>query len=313
MVRLRNRSIALIVSHRIMASEWYYTSNGKQAPGPVSSSQLRELAATGRLLPTDLVWKEGMENWEPAGSIKSLFPQGAKAAEPANPPVAAAPAGPAAQVAPVVAPVAAPRDPADLADLPAPAPAPKSRGKRPVTVAREEAHEEEDDGGGLLSLPPLVVWLISFVTLGLFGLIYLYLACRARSARPDRLADSSGRPLGRHRHPLSVLYLSIFTLGFYFIFWLHRAMKECHAFLGEPQPSPRIELSLMLAFWPYAIFVAIFRLPERIRKVERAAGLHESVAIKHGYVFANPCLLPALPLLAMMEQEALNQVWTQVP
>jgi hypothetical protein len=34
--------------------EWYYTRNKEQC-GPVNSTQLKELAAQGELLPTDLV------------------------------------------------------------------------------------------------------------------------------------------------------------------------------------------------------------------------------------------------------------------
>jgi TM2 domain-containing membrane protein YozV len=55
-----------------MASEWYYSHNGERH-GPVSTSQLKELAAGGRLRPEDLVWKDGMETWAPAGKVKGLL------------------------------------------------------------------------------------------------------------------------------------------------------------------------------------------------------------------------------------------------
>jgi uncharacterized RDD family membrane protein YckC len=45
--------------------QWHYIVGGKQA-GPVSGSELRRLAATGRLSPHDLVWKAGLPNWVPA-------------------------------------------------------------------------------------------------------------------------------------------------------------------------------------------------------------------------------------------------------
>jgi hypothetical protein len=57
-----------------MADVWYYAQKGQQA-GPVSSSQLQELAHSGKLLATDLVWKEGLPQWIQATSIKGLFPQ----------------------------------------------------------------------------------------------------------------------------------------------------------------------------------------------------------------------------------------------
>ena len=45
-----------------MANLWYYTSEGKQMK-PVSGAELKQLAASGLLRPTDLVWTEGMPKW----------------------------------------------------------------------------------------------------------------------------------------------------------------------------------------------------------------------------------------------------------
>ena len=42
-----------------MEARWYFT-NQKQRLGPVSSDQLNQLASSGRLQPSDPVWKEGM-------------------------------------------------------------------------------------------------------------------------------------------------------------------------------------------------------------------------------------------------------------
>jgi uncharacterized protein DUF4339 len=55
-----------------MASAWYFSKHGTQL-GPVSSSQLRQLVHTGQVLPTDLIWKEGMPTWVAAGSVEDLF------------------------------------------------------------------------------------------------------------------------------------------------------------------------------------------------------------------------------------------------
>lgn len=55
-----------------MAAEWHYSKEGKQH-GPVSASVLKNLAKTGNLLPTDLIWKEGMAEWKPASNVKGLF------------------------------------------------------------------------------------------------------------------------------------------------------------------------------------------------------------------------------------------------
>jgi hypothetical protein len=56
-----------------MGLEWYYQQNG-QKHGPISGASLKQLAAAGKLQPTDHVWKEGMTKWLPARSVKGLFP-----------------------------------------------------------------------------------------------------------------------------------------------------------------------------------------------------------------------------------------------
>ena len=61
-----------------MATLWYYGRAGKRL-GPVSSAQLKDIAASGNLGPADLVWKDGMTDWVAANRIKGLFPEGAAA------------------------------------------------------------------------------------------------------------------------------------------------------------------------------------------------------------------------------------------
>jgi hypothetical protein len=76
-------------------AEWHYTVNGQPAAAPVSDDQLKQLAASGRLRPSDMVWKDGMANWASASSIPGLF-GGASAPAPsprsAPGPMAVAPA-----------------------------------------------------------------------------------------------------------------------------------------------------------------------------------------------------------------------------
>jgi hypothetical protein len=55
-----------------MSAQWFYTKNG-QRMGPVTDAELKQLAASGTILPTDQIWKEGMSAWTNAGNIKSLF------------------------------------------------------------------------------------------------------------------------------------------------------------------------------------------------------------------------------------------------
>ena len=55
-----------------MPQEWYYTKDGDRQ-GPITSKQLKQLAASGDLQPTDLVWTEGKDEWKPARIVKGLF------------------------------------------------------------------------------------------------------------------------------------------------------------------------------------------------------------------------------------------------
>ena len=55
---------------------WHFHKNGQRFE-PVSSQQLKKLAASGELAADDLVWKEGMPEWVAAGRIKGLFPMAA--------------------------------------------------------------------------------------------------------------------------------------------------------------------------------------------------------------------------------------------
>ena len=56
-----------------MADRWFYSWNNNEF-GPFSASQLKELAALGRLQAMDTVWKEGTEKKVRADRIKNLFP-----------------------------------------------------------------------------------------------------------------------------------------------------------------------------------------------------------------------------------------------
>lgn len=55
-----------------MTNSWYYVT-GNQRNGPVSDDQLRQLAASRRLRPDDLVWKDGMADWVEAQRVVGLF------------------------------------------------------------------------------------------------------------------------------------------------------------------------------------------------------------------------------------------------
>ena len=61
---------------------WYYAHDQQQL-GPVTSIELKRLAAAGQLFPDDLIWREGMDEWGcPAVRVKGLFSAARDAAEP---------------------------------------------------------------------------------------------------------------------------------------------------------------------------------------------------------------------------------------
>jgi hypothetical protein len=55
-----------------MTDQWHY-SHGQQEFGPFSATRMKDLAATGQVLFTDAVWKEGSETRVLAAKVKGLF------------------------------------------------------------------------------------------------------------------------------------------------------------------------------------------------------------------------------------------------
>jgi hypothetical protein len=55
-----------------MNPPWYCEIDGRQF-GPMDAARLKRLAAAGKLRPTDLVWREGMQKKKPAQTVKGLF------------------------------------------------------------------------------------------------------------------------------------------------------------------------------------------------------------------------------------------------
>jgi hypothetical protein len=114
-----------------MADEWYYTNNGQQQ-GPVTTAALKQLAATQRLQPGDLVWREGLATWVPARSAKGLFAEAPTVGYSAEAAAAPAPT-PVAPLPEEDEPAAEPRPPRRRADE-----------DRPRRRRAEDDDEDED-------------------------------------------------------------------------------------------------------------------------------------------------------------------------
>lgn len=84
--------------------QWYYSESGNQV-GPVSEEELRSKIASGAVKSDDLVWHDGLANWQPVAQTPELAtalvasapaefgpPAGGPPASPYQPPVAHSPA-----------------------------------------------------------------------------------------------------------------------------------------------------------------------------------------------------------------------------
>jgi len=72
---------------------WYYR-RGEAQMGPVSWEDLVHTARAGGLGSGDLVWTDGMAQWQAAATIPGLLPQQALTMPPAHPPYGAPPRPP---------------------------------------------------------------------------------------------------------------------------------------------------------------------------------------------------------------------------
>jgi hypothetical protein len=76
-----------------MADQWFYAQGGQHI-GPVTFEQLTQLARSGGLTANDLVWQEGMPDWQPAGQVAGLFAAAASNYAPTAAPYPAQPQSP---------------------------------------------------------------------------------------------------------------------------------------------------------------------------------------------------------------------------
>jgi hypothetical protein len=154
-------------------SQWFYGRDGAQQ-GPVADDELKRLAESGGIRPHDLVWREGMAQWQPAQQVPGLF-----AALDAPPPIPGQP-GPGAP-APYYAP---------------PGYAPPSAHYAPPPAGYVPPRPIGEDAGIRMLIPiGRSIWAIAAGYLGLFSvllipaplaLIVSIIAIRDIRKHPDR-------------------------------------------------------------------------------------------------------------------------------
>lgn len=174
-------------------SEWYYAHDGEQK-GPVPVSELHRLAANGEFDPVnDLVWREGMSDWKPAGTVPELAPPKPAAAAPAE---GGAP-GSAPEPAPYTPPAAA--GPAPAAATPAPAGGLPSSGLAIGSLIC-----------GIIALITFCIWCLA-LPLGITAVILGHIAMSKAKADPARFGGKGMAGAGLATGYLAILLSVVIT------------------------------------------------------------------------------------------------------
>jgi hypothetical protein len=64
---------------------WHYTQGGTQQPAAIDTVRLKGLVASGEVGAGEMVWTDGLANWQPVASVPELAPTAGAAAMPAAP------------------------------------------------------------------------------------------------------------------------------------------------------------------------------------------------------------------------------------
>jgi hypothetical protein len=56
-----------------VATQWYYSPDGQKMHGPCTSVEMKQLASTGKILPTYRVQRKGRATTVMAKNVKGLF------------------------------------------------------------------------------------------------------------------------------------------------------------------------------------------------------------------------------------------------
>ena len=65
--------LGIVNKESAMPRNWFFTRDRREMMGPYTPKELKRLAATGKLLPTDRVKKSGMERMVIARRVRGLF------------------------------------------------------------------------------------------------------------------------------------------------------------------------------------------------------------------------------------------------
>jgi hypothetical protein len=114
--------------------------------------------------------------------------------------------------------------------------------------------------------------------------------------------DMAQRPVGTPNKPVTVILLTIVTLGIYGWIWAYRNFEQMKAYSGEGLGGG---MGLLL----YIFIVGIFLMPDELGKLYTAEGQQSPVSAVTGVWILVPFVGFIFYILKV--QEALNTFWVQ--
>jgi len=112
-------------------------------------------------------------------------------------------------------------------------------------------------------------------------------------------------PLGKERRPLAVIFLSIITIGIYYLVWVYKSQEEIKEHSGQGIGGV---LGLVVAL--VAGFVTPFVIPSEIRKMYERDGKVSPVNGWTGLWATLGLLILIGPIVWLVKvQRALNRYW----
>ena len=155
------------------ADSWYYAKDGNQA-GPIGTDELQGKLASGEVSQQDLVWREGMPNWQPAGTVAELASAGGGYG--VAPPAYVPPPPGYAQPGGYVQPGGYPQPPGGYAPHPGGPGQPLGYGGYATGPVAEGAHQGK-------AVTAVVLSLVGFICFGLIlGIVAISMAMSAMNA-----------------------------------------------------------------------------------------------------------------------------------